>query len=75
MSDEAKALRTLAEELGHRRWNEEDLRRRRKGDKEKARIAAQLRRETTMSLKWIAERPAMGSWNNVSNLLGAARKR
>ena len=32
-----------------------------------------LRRETTMSLKWIAERLAMGSWTNVSNLLGVER--
>ena len=26
-----------------------------------------------MSLKWIAERLAMGSWTNVSNLLGVER--
>ena len=28
-----------------------------------------------MSLKWIAEHLAMGSWTYVSNLLGALRKR
>jgi hypothetical protein len=26
-----------------------------------------------MSYKWIAEKLAMGSWSNVSNLLGAQR--
>src|SRR5271165_6935222 len=34
-----------------------------------------VRRETTRSLKWIAEHPAMGSWTHVSNLLNARRKR
>jgi hypothetical protein len=46
---------------------------RQKGDKQKVRMAARLRRETTMSLKWIAQRLAMGSWTNVSNLLGVER--
>jgi len=27
-----------------------------------------------MRLKWIAERLAMGSWSNVSNLLAAGKK-
>jgi hypothetical protein len=31
-------------------------------------MAPRLRAETTMTLKWIAERLAMGSWINVSNL-------
>jgi len=39
------------------------------------RLTARLRRETTLSLKWIAEQLAMGSWTHVSNLLGAERKR
>jgi hypothetical protein len=39
------------------------------------RLAARLRNETTMSLKWIAQHLAMGSWTHVSNLLGAKRKR
>ncbi len=33
-------------------------------------IARQLRGETTMSLKWIAQRLGMGSWTYVSDLLG-----
>ena len=38
-------------------------------------MAARIRKETTMSLKWIAENLAMGGWTHVSNLLGAQRKR
>jgi hypothetical protein len=34
-----------------------------------------LRRETTMSLKWIALRLQMGSWSYVFNLLAANRGR
>ena len=31
--------------------------------------ARRLRRETTMTLKWIAQRLQMGSWTYVSNLV------
>ena len=48
---------------------EEDLPERRKGDKGKITAARRLRQETTMSLKWIAQRLHMGSWTYVSNLL------
>ncbi len=37
-------------------------------------IARRLRGETTMSLKWIAQRLGMGSWTCVSNLLGQKPK-
>ena len=52
-----KAGRIVKEEMERLGWAEEDLRARR------------LRQETTMSLKWIAERLHMGSWTYVSNLL------
>ena len=52
-----------------RQWTKDELNVRRKGDKGKVEIARRLRRETTMTLKWIAEHLAMGSWTNVSNLL------
>jgi hypothetical protein len=45
------------------------------GTKRKIRLAARIRRETTLSLKWIAEHLAMGSWTHVSNLCGAEGKR
>ena len=74
-SEEARALSIVEQELGRRRWTAEELKHRRKGDKHKVVMAARLRRETTMTLKWIAEHLAMGSGNNVSNRLAAARKR
>jgi len=66
-----QALRWLREELDGLGWDAGALRRARKGDERKARI----RTETTLSLKWMAEHFAMGSWTHVSNLLGAKRKR
>ena len=73
-TDECKAQAIVEEELRRRKWNEAQLKEQAKGDKDKVAIAARLRRETTMTLKWIAERLAMGSWNNVSNLLAKARR-
>jgi len=69
--DKAKALAIVEQELKRRKWNEEELKARRKGDKNKVAIAARLRKQTTMTLKWIAEHLEMGSWNNVSNLLAS----
>ena len=74
-SDEAKALSILEQELRRRGWKGEELKARRKGDKNKVAIAARLRRETTMTLKWLAQHLEMGSWNNVSNRLAALQKR
>jgi putative transposase len=73
-SSEQKAEGIVAEELKRRRWTEASLARRRKGDPEKVRVAARLRRETIMTLKWIAQRLSMGSWTHVSNCLATARK-
>jgi hypothetical protein len=41
----------------------------REGNQAKVKLAGRLRRETTLSLKWIAQRLPMGSWSCVSNLL------
>ncbi len=71
---EAKARRLLREEMDRIKWDDGALRRAAKGDQRKVRIAARLRKETTMSLKWIAQHLAMGSWTHVSNLLVAWRK-
>jgi len=57
----AKGERIVAEELKRLRWTEEDLRRCRKSDPEKLRIAARLRRVTILSLKDIATRVGLGS--------------
>jgi hypothetical protein len=63
-----KAERVVQEELERLGW-EEELRARRKGHRAKVLLARRLREETTMSLKWIAQRLHMGSWTYVSNLL------
>jgi putative transposase len=70
---EAKARRVVAEELKRLGWNEKQLRERRKGDNGKVQIASRLRKETTMSLKWIAQELQMGSWTYVANLVSQAR--
>jgi hypothetical protein len=64
-----KAERIVREELARLGWPEEELRGRAKGHPGKIVIARRLRQETTMSLKWIAERLQMGTWTYVSNLL------
>jgi hypothetical protein len=67
-SDIQKAERIVGEEIGRPGWREQDLQFHRKGDERKVRIARRLRQETTVSLKWIAQRLQMGSWIYVSNL-------
>jgi hypothetical protein len=49
----------VAEELRRRGWREAELTLRRKTDPEKVETAWRLRRETTMTLKWIAKRLKM----------------
>ncbi len=68
-TSQQKAERMVVDELKRLGGTEEDLQRRRKGDKGKVRTARRLRQETTMSLKWIAQRLHMGSWTYVSKLL------
>ena len=51
----AKAQRMAQEELDALGWAAQDLQGRRKSDPQKVRIAARLRRETTMTLEWIAD--------------------
>ena len=65
----AKAERIMEEELKRRRWDEGDLKARRKGDTHKVSIAHRLRTDTTVTLKWIAKRLLMGGPTNVANLL------
>ena len=60
----------LSEETKRLGWQKEELAKRRKGDPGKVAMARRLRKELTMSLKWIAEHLQMGSWTYVSNLLG-----
>lgn len=68
-SEEHKAQRIIKEELLRLNWTARDLKTTLKGDKRKVRIAKRLRTETTMTLKWIAERLNMGTWTHVANRL------
>jgi REP element-mobilizing transposase RayT len=68
-SSEEKAGRIVAEELRALGWKPGALEKRLKADPDKVRIARRLRGETTVTLKWIAERLRMGSWSYVANNL------
>jgi REP element-mobilizing transposase RayT len=71
---EAKAERIIGEELGRRGWREDDLAARRKSDAGKLEIAARVRRETTLTLKQIAERLHLGTPRSASVRLQMAAK-
>ena len=73
--EEEKAERLLREELARCRWAERDLAGKPKTDRQKARIAGRLRRETTMTLAWIAQRLHMGSVNTLRNTLRLCNSR
>jgi REP element-mobilizing transposase RayT len=64
-----KAERVITEQLSRLRWGEEQMLSRRKGDPAKVELALRLRQETSVSLKWIANRLRMGSWTYVSLLI------
>ena len=72
-TDEQKAESIVAVELRARRWGEPELRRRRKTDAGKVAIAQRLRRETVMTLDWIAQRLQMGCRHTLANCLKAKR--
>jgi hypothetical protein len=73
-SAQEKARRIVAGEMRKLGWAEADLERYRKGDRRKVRIARRLRQETTMTLKWIADRLRMGTWTHVANRLYHLKK-
>lgn len=66
-SDAQKAERLVTEKLRKLGWTDKELKERRKGDQQKARLAAQLRKETTMNWAWITKRLAMGHWRTAAN--------
>jgi hypothetical protein len=71
ISAQEKAEDVIAEELARRHWTQADLATRLKGDPEKVQIARRLRRETTVTLKWVASRLHMGAWTYLANSLYA----
>ena len=70
----AKAERIVRGELKRRRWDETKLAARAKGDLIKVKLAARLREETLVTVKWIAGRLQMGSAGYVNNRLYRWRK-
>jgi putative transposase len=65
--------RIIAEELNKLGWAETELLTTAKGDRRKVKIAHRIRKETTMSLKSIAEHLQMGTAGNVANCLHRAK--
>ena len=72
-TERQKAERIVAQELERRKITGKDLRLLRKGDAIKVEVAQRLRKETTVSLKWIAARLEMGTWTHLSNRLYHAK--
>ncbi len=72
---EQNARRIIAEEFAKLGWDEAELGQRRKGQLRKGRDAHRLRRETTVSKRWIARQLAMGSVSYVTFCLTASGKR
>jgi len=68
-SAEAKAERIIAQELKRLNWGERNLKAHRKNDPQKLALAARLRRETTLTIRQIAQRLQMGSWKSLNNHL------
>jgi hypothetical protein len=66
---EQRANRTIAEELARRGWQESGLATRRRSDPDKLAIAARLRSETTLPIKWIAARVQIGTAKGAKSVL------
>jgi REP element-mobilizing transposase RayT len=71
---EAHAEGIVVEEMKRRRWRQEELARRAKGDEGKVAVAVRLRAETAVTVRWIAERLQMGAPGYVNHLLYRWRK-
>jgi REP-associated tyrosine transposase len=67
-SAQEKAERIVSEELRALGWEEQDLSKHLKGDPKKIGISLRLRRETTMTLSWIAQRLQMGTKTHLAHL-------
>ncbi len=70
---ERHAQRLVGQMLRRAGWSEADLQRQPKGARLKVYLATQLRAETTMSWKWIAQRLHMGHWRSAANAVRRGR--
>jgi len=66
---EQRANRIIAEELARRGWQESELVTRRRSDPGKLAMAARLRNETTLPIKWIAARVQVGTAKGAKSVL------
>lgn len=73
-SAEQHAEGIVVKEMQRRRWKEAELERRAKGDAGKVAIAKRLRKESAVTVKWIAARLQMGAPGYVNHLLYQQRK-
>jgi len=70
---EARAGRLIGEFLAKRKMGLEELRARPKGDKLKTELATELRKRTTMTVAWIAEKLNAGAPQTLWGALGRYR--
>ena len=66
---EEKSTCVIAEFLGKRKVELEELRALKKGDPLKIELAAELRKQTSMSMRWIARELNAGAPNSVWNAM------
>ena len=64
----------VARELKRLEWSPSELGERHKSDPAKLQLALRLRRETTLTIRQIAQRLHMGSWKSLNNKLYLAAK-
>jgi len=68
-SGQAEAERIIAEALQRLGWTGADLEQRNRSAPEKLALAARLRRESTLTIKEIAQRLHLGSWKRATTRL------
>ena len=66
---EQKANRIIAQEMSRLGWTEAELISRLKNDSGKLAMAARVRQETTLPIKWIAARLQMGTSKSLKPIL------
>ena len=71
---EAIAQRMIDRELKRRGWTQGELKDRTKTDPAKVALAAQIRRETTVPIRWLATRLHMGTRQTLNAALYLWRK-
>ena len=74
MSGSANKDNARAEEFKRAQWKESQFKAEAKSHPVKLALALRLRKETTLTIRQIAERLHMGSWNSLNNKLYLAGK-